>query len=105
MAPPNNIIDRGLKNAKIIARWQGIENWNTLKISKAKNKRFSIRSPEGKLINFGLYPFKKGTYIDHFDDKIRQAWIARHKKILKNGKPAYKNPESPEFYSWHILWF
>ena len=98
--------DRGLKKAKEIAKWTNIENWNTLKVSKAKNKRFSIISPKGKLINFGVWPYSRyGTYIDHWDDKIRKAWRARHSKILKDGKPAYKNPESPEYYSWNILWF
>lgn len=97
--------DRKLLLAKIIAKEKGIDNWDTLEISDAKNKRFSIISPDGNKINFGLYPFKgKGTYIDHLDENIRDAWRARHSKILKDGKPAYMNPESPEFYSWNILW-
>jgi len=99
-------MDRGLNIAKQVAKWKGIKNYKTLKVSKAKNKRFSIISPNGKLINFGVWTYSKhGTYIDHFNDKIRKAWQARHKKILKNGKPAYKNPESPEYYSYNILWF
>jgi len=99
-------MDRRLKIAKQIAKWQNIKNYKTLKISNAKNKRFSIISPKGKLVNFGIWPYSKyGTYIDHFNDKLRKAWRARHKKILKNGKPAYKNPESAEYYSYNILWF
>jgi hypothetical protein len=62
-------------------------------------------SPSGKKINFGLYPFKgEGTYIDHNDDKIRKAWQARHKMIMKDGKPAYLDKESAEYYSYNILW-
>jgi hypothetical protein len=94
-----------LEEAKAIAKNKKIENWETLNISKAKNKRFSIKSPSGKLINFGLWPFKgDGTFLDHRDNKIRDAWRARHSKILKNGKKAYEDKESPEYYSWEILW-
>ena len=25
-------------------------------------------------------------------------------KILKNGKPAYKDKTSPEYYNWHLTW-
>ena len=95
-------MDRGLSKARKIAKSKGINE--EINISKAKNKRFSIVY-DGKTINFGLYPFKgKGTFLDHGDTKIRDAWRARHSKILKNGKPAYLDKTSPEFYSWRILW-
>jgi len=98
-------MDRLLNKAKAIAKSKNIVNWQTLDISKAKNKRFSIKSPNGKLINFGLWEFKgKGTFLDHGDIKIRDAWRARHSKILKDGKKAYEDKESPEYYSWNILW-
>lgn len=98
-------MDRKLNLVKTIAKQIGLPNWFTLDESKVKNKRFSVISPSGKLINFGLFPYKKyGAYIDHNNEKIRDAWRARHSKILKDGKPAFLNPESPEFYSWHLLW-
>jgi hypothetical protein len=98
-------MDRKLSIVKEIAKQKNITNINTLEISKAKNKRFSIISPSGKKINFGLYPFKgKGAFIDHKDNKIRDAWKARHSKILIDGKPAYLNKESPEYYSFNLLW-
>lgn len=98
-------MDRQLSKVKLIAKQKNIKNWETLEISKVKNKRFSIISPSGKKINFGLWPFSgKGAFIDHEDDTIKKAWKARHSKILKDGKPAYKNMESPEFYSWSLLW-
>lgn len=97
--------NRGLNIVKEIAKKKNIKNWETLDISNVKNKRFSIISPSGKKINFGLYPFKgKGAFIDHKDEELKKAWKARHKKILKDGKPAYKNKESAEYYSWHLLW-
>lgn len=95
--------ERGLQIVKNIAKNIGIDG--DIKVSSRKGKRFMIERPDGKLIHFGLWPYTgDGTYIDHQDDKIRKNWRARHKKILKDGKPAYKNPDSPEFYSWNLLW-
>ena len=94
---------RGLQIAQNIAKNVGIEG--NIKVSSRKGKRFMITRPDGITIHFGAYPFTgEGAYIDHDDDKIKKAWHARHKKILKDGKPAYKNKDSPEYYSWHILW-
>lgn len=94
--------DRKLKEARAVAKKKGIKE--QINISNAKNKRFSV-IVDGKTINFGLYPFSgKGTYLDHKDEKIREAWKARHSKILKDGKPAYLNKNSPEYYSYNILW-
>lgn len=98
-------MDRKLSKAKDEAKLKGIEGWETLQESNVKNKRFSIITPKGKKINFGAFPYKrKGTFIDHGDDKLRMNWRARHEKILKEGKPAYLNKESPSYYSWNILW-
>ena len=98
-------MDRKLNIVRDIAKKKKIVNWETLSIATAKDKRFSITSPSGKKINFGLYPFSgEGAYIDHKNDKLRDAWRARHSKILKDGKPAYLDKESPEFYSYNLLW-
>jgi hypothetical protein len=95
-------MDRSLAKVQQIARAKGLPE---VSLSKAAGKRFSVKSPSGKVINFGLFPFKgKGAFIDHGDEKLLKAWQARHKKILKDGKPAYLNPESPEYYSWNLLW-
>ncbi len=97
-------MDRKLDVAIKIAKSKGLD-YKTLSLSNVSGKRFSIRSPTGKLINFGQFPHTgKGTFIDHNDEKIRTAWRARHIKIMKQGKPAYLDRESPEYYSWHILW-
>jgi hypothetical protein len=97
--------DRKLSQAKREAKNMNIKNWKTLEISTRKNKRFSIESPSGRTVHFGLWPFKgHGTFLDHKDVNIRDAWRARHSKIMIDNMPAYKNPESPEFYSWYVLW-
>jgi hypothetical protein len=54
-------------------------------------------------INFGL---KNGsTYIDHGDEIKRKNWRARHSQILnKEGQNVYLLKDSPDFWSWSILW-
>lgn len=96
--------DRKLSVARRIAKQKGI-NPMALNVSNKKGKRFSVTFNDGHVINFGSYPFNgQGTYIDHHDEKIREAWRARHSKIIKDGKPAYLNYLSPEWWSWNILW-
>lgn len=99
-------MDRKLNLARQIALKKGIIKYpNQLEVSKVKGKRFTVIDDNNKRINFGAFPFMaKGTYLDHKDDTIRKAWQARHSKIMKNGKPAYLDKTSPEYYSWNILW-
>lgn len=91
--------DRKLKLVREIAKKKGIKE--EINISNAKNKRFSVKY-NGKLINFGGWP--ANTYIDHANNDIREAWRARHKKIMKNNKPAYLQKDSAEWWSWNLLW-
>lgn len=94
--------DRKLNIVREIAKKKGIKE--EINISNVKGKRFSIKY-KGRLINFGSYPFKRdGSFIDHNNNDIRKAWRARHSKILIDGKPAYKDKSSPEYYSWNLLW-
>lgn len=99
-------MERGLEKARKVAIKKGIiKNSEDLQISKAKNKRFSIKYND-KTVNFGVWPYSgQGTFIDHQDPNIKKAWQARHSKIqLKDGRFAYKVPGQPEYYSWNILW-
>jgi len=100
-------MDRKLSVARSIALKKGIiKSPEQLQISQAKNKRFVIINNNGKRVNFGLWPFSgSGAFIDHMDIKIRDAWRARHSKILlKDGKPAYMSKDSPDYFAWRILW-
>jgi hypothetical protein len=95
-------MERKLNIVRKIAKEKGINE--EINISNVKGKRFSIKV-NNKTINFGAWPYKaEGAYIDHKDESIRKAWQARHSKILKDGKPAYKDKSSPEYYSWNLLW-
>lgn len=96
-------MDRKLELVQKIAKEKGIDGEITE--SKAKGKRFAIKV-DGKTVNFGSWPFKKdGAFIDHKNDKLREAWRARHSKImLKDGTPAYKSKTSPDYFAWNLLW-
>ena len=66
------------------------------------HKRYYVVYNE-KIIHFGSATGQ--TYIDHKDDKKMKAWKARHSEIInKNNIPFYKIKESPEYWSWHLLW-
>ena len=68
----------------------------------SKIKRFYVVYHD-RIIHFGS---KDGmTFIDHHDEDIRKAWIARHSQILnKEGKPVIRIKSSPSYWSYHILW-
>ena len=70
--------------------------------SSVKGKRFYVIY-SGRRINFGSNT--NNTYIDHGDDKLREAWRARHSKIkLKDGRFAYRVPTQADYWAWRILW-
>ena len=82
--------------------------------STRKGKKYMSRTPSGKLIHWGALgmahyrdstPLKLYSHLDHNDKKRRDRYRARHKEIkLKDGTPAYKNKESPSWWSWTYLW-
>ena len=81
----------------------------SLKVSNVEGKRFKILNPDGtKWIYFGQFPYQQGTYIDHWNDEIRENWFARHSRITvrRNGLEiqAINYPNSPDFYAARILW-
>lgn len=67
---------------------------------KNPTKRFIANFNDGTKTYFGLAnPKGKGAYIDHGDDKLKNAYIARHKIDLKT-----KNPKRAGYLSMFILW-
>jgi hypothetical protein len=71
-------------------------------VSDKKDKRFYIIY-DGKKINFGSRHGK--AYIDHHDNKKRDAWYARHSKIKnKFNNIVINDPYSASFWSFRILW-
>ena len=53
-----------------------------------------------KTTHFGLKNPKKGTYIDHEDEDIKKAYIARHSKNNEN----WNDYQSAGSLSRYILW-
>lgn len=86
--------------------------------STRKDKKYMVRTPNGKLVHFGaivngkpMEHYKDSTGLglyskyDHGDPKRRANYRNRHKAIkLKDGTPAYKNKESSSYYSFTYLW-
>jgi hypothetical protein len=70
--------------------------------SPMKNKRFRVFLDSGKHYDFGLDT--GSTFIDHGDNKKRNAYIARHfgnrveKQLIENLVP------SPALFSMFLLW-
>ncbi len=94
---------RKLSVVKRIAKELGIKG--KLEVSDRKNKRFKITLDDNSVIHFGQFPFNgRGTFIDHKDEKLLNAWRARHSRVMKDGEPAYLNPNSASYYSWNLLW-
>lgn len=73
-----------------------------LKITKYRgpaDKRFTAHFENGRKIHFGQKNPKIGTYIDHFDDKIKMNYIKRH-EVREN----WDNPYAAGSLSRYILW-
>ena len=64
--------------------------------STRANKRLMAEFPD-RTVHFGSRD--GSTYIDHYDDDIRDAWIARH-----SVKGDFKNYESPAALARWLLW-
>jgi hypothetical protein len=71
-------------------------------ISKRKNKKYAVEY-NGKIIHFG--DSRYDDYLDHGDEKRRENYRKRASKIRnKKGELTYKDKNSPNYYSFHILW-
>jgi hypothetical protein len=72
--------------------------------SSRKEKKYMVKVKGNKIIHFGqagAKDFKSGKATK----EDRKAYRARASKILlKNGKPAYKNKDTPAYWSYHFLW-
>jgi hypothetical protein len=69
----------------------------SVKKSTAKNKKYTAIFDDGTSTHFGLQG--SSTYIDHKDDKKKDAYIARH-KVNEN----WNDPKSAGYLSYYLLW-
>jgi hypothetical protein len=70
--------------------------------SNRKGKKYMVEY-KNKIIHFGSDAGQ--TFLDHGNEQIKSAWVARHSKIKnKYGQFVYLIKESPAWWSYHILW-
>lgn len=60
-----------------------------------------VENPEGKIIHFGS-PEPSQTFLDHGDEKKKEAWIARHSKLDEDW--TYAGRDTAGFWSRHLIW-
>ena len=71
-------------------------------LSKIRNKRYYVIF-NNKKIHFGSKTGK--TFIDHGNNQIKNAWLARHTKIRnKQGQLVHKLKTSASYWSKVLLW-
>lgn len=98
----------GVKRDKGSYVYRGIrfDDFNKPKPSNKKDKKFMVLAKNGdkvKLVHFGAKGYSDFT--KHKDSDRRDNYRARHSAILnKEGKPAYKDPLSPAYWSYNFLW-
>ena len=71
----------------------------TIYRSKAKNKKYSIRNPQGQLINFGNIHYKDFTFTG--DEQKRMNYLKRSEGIKGNWRD---DKYSPNNLSRLLLW-
>jgi hypothetical protein len=64
--------------------------------SKNKKKKYDVILPNGKVVSFGSI-----SHLDHLDEKRRNNFKNRFRKLYEKNK---LNVESPIFWSWWCLW-
>lgn len=81
-------------------------------LSDKKDKKLKV-IVNNKTIHFGASGYQHyydrtellDKKLNHKDNARREKYRLRHKKILlKNGKPAYLDPNQPAYHSYYILW-
>ena len=70
-------------------------NPNTIFISNRKNKKYSVITPDNRVVHFGDMTYE--DYTKHNDDKRREAY---HKRFSKTDKDIY----SAYMLSKNLLW-
>lgn len=60
-----------------------------------------VENPDGKKIHFGS-PSPSKAFIDHKDEKKKEAWIARHSKLDEDW--TYAGRDTAGFWSRWALW-
>ena len=74
-----------------------------LEYSNRMNKKYMVTLKNGEKIHFGDDRYE--DYLTHLDRKRRAQYRKRASKIKdKHGNLTYKDKNSPNFWSYHLLW-
>ena len=68
-------------------------------LSATKNKKFAVRTPDGKVVNFGQKGYDDFT--KHQDEQRRENYLARATKIKGDWT---KDKYSPNSLAINLLW-
>ena len=77
-------------------------NIESVKESNRRDKRYMAVMGDGKKIHFGLRTGR--NYLDHGDDKLRSAYIARHYGSAAEKPLIDSLTPSPALFSMYLLW-
>jgi len=74
-----------------------------LEYSNRMNKKYMVTLKNGNEIHFGDDRFE--DFLTHKDAKRRRSYRKGASKIKnKNGNLTYRDKNSPNFWSYHLLW-
>ena len=74
-----------------------------IEYSNRLNKKYMVTLKNSNNIHFGDPRYE--DYLTHLDRKRRAQYRKRASKIKnKDGKLTYKDKNSPNFWSYHLLW-
>ena len=85
---------------KRIAREKGLMKYiKEIGYSKVKDKKYYVISIDDKKVNFGY--IKMQDYLINHDEKRREAFKNRFKKVYEKNKNNYNKPI---FWSYNLTW-
>ena len=91
-------MDKFSKVKKLVKKYGG----DDVRISKVKNKKYDVLY-NGKWISFGDNRYE--DWHDHHNPLRRRSYRKRAKGIKnKKGELTYKDPNSPNYWSYFTLW-
>ena len=91
-----------LRRVNAIAGALGAVADGPVRLSTRKHKKFVV-SVNGRDVHFGHTSYQ--DFLDHGDPERRRRYLARAKGIRDGrGRLTWQNPESPNYWSVHVLW-
>lgn len=76
----------------------------SLDYSPRKNNKYVATLKDRKKVHFGTTKYP--NFLIHYNEERKETYLARAKKITNKQKElTWKNPESANYWSTHLLWF